>query len=342
MKSKIIFFFIFVLLVSSSSQAYELECNIDPIMYDYDAHTYVTTKSFELNITLSNIGNRSFPPTKVNVTIFNPKHEVTEPYYSFIYTIPYELVVRGENKSYSYTPLWRTGSEGISLFELIIPGTWEIRVDLIDHPIDEEVIIHISDTKRVGQCRKYFSVEELGVYEREKASDERSNSIEEEVRSLTSELKNLTISLNNLTIILIVIAILTLIFSIFPKFSEWINKNRRSILLVEGFIAGFSYILLYDKSLLTIFIVFGLLLSYYYFIFYKKEYTTFVSLLIPFIVNFCLFLLNIFLAYLSWKEILKFLNEINSDSIVFVTICLIGSVILSIIAFKSLFETEGL
>jgi len=76
-------FFSFI-LVSSVFAYYELECKIDT--KPKKIPELVTTDSFFLNITITNIGNKPFPYSEINVTIFDPNHRVIEDYYSYLYS----------------------------------------------------------------------------------------------------------------------------------------------------------------------------------------------------------------------------------------------------------------
>ena len=119
-KKIFIFFILIFLVLVSTVHSYSLDCEIDPVMYKYEGHDYVTTKSFNLTITLTNIGNKTFPVSDLNVTIFNPKQEIVASYHSFNYSLPYELTTGGGNKSYSYTPPWEGDPKSFALFELSI------------------------------------------------------------------------------------------------------------------------------------------------------------------------------------------------------------------------------
>lgn len=233
--------FAFILL-ASISLAYELNCDIAPL--PYKSSELLTTKAFYPNITFTNIGNNTFPETTVNVTIFNPNHELPESYYSFIYHL--ENLTINESKSYIepwFDPL--TNISGFALFELQTPGTWEIRVSLLNLPQNEITLFHSEYINSIGRCQKYFSVKEFSLYQKEQSETkilEDTKILTEDTRNLTRQVKELTVSLIFLTLVLVLISL-----------KDIIKIYRDYIVFCEGILLG-AYLFIYnaDYTLLSL------------------------------------------------------------------------------------------
>lgn len=301
----IVFTFIFIIF-SKSVNAYELDCQIN-ITSLSNEDKLVTTKSFFPNITFTNIGNNNFPEALVNVTIFNPNHEIIEDYYSFKYSFRNISI----NQSTSFVKPWinyLTNKSGYTLFELQMPGTWEIDVKLVNLPQDEVTVVNSDYIQRIGECRKYFSVEEISTYQFEKTMD-----------TFNKELKDFTV-------VLVIIAFLSLLVTTYPI----IKDHKETLVAYLGlFSAMFTYNIFKDNMILVLGQGVILVLSLI-FLFQKKWIKN----------NKVLFTIYIILVLLNSAVLFQLFFEMLKTNMIISVVGLLWSIILMISALYALNEEK--
>jgi len=212
--------------------SYELKCDIDVI--PLDPIGLVETGDFRPNITFVNIGEKSFPSSAINVTIFNPNQEILESHYTYVFDLP-DLNI---NQSFSYSKpfFYKNLPKWYSAYELTTPGTWEIRINILNLPKDDITYTRSNLVRTNGECRKYFYVKNMDTYEREK--------LDRIAQERSDELQRRTESLN--------IAVLFLTFLTAIKlFADWGVKYKNIVIGIEGIIIAIIFVQTQPDSILV-------------------------------------------------------------------------------------------
>jgi len=298
----------FSLLLTNSGFAYDINCDIKVIPYRYSE--LVTTDSFMLNITFQNIGNTSLPSTPftgvpfVNVTIFNPNKEIPEDYYTF--NIPLSLVV---NKSFSYEPPFPYKNESAyRLFEMQMPGAWEVRLKIISPlPLNETLYTNSGNVIRTnGECRKYFYVKDFGQYQDEQVS-----------KDYQTKTENLNIAILILSIILAL--------DLIRKFAE---NNKNLVIFIAGVVIAYYYLFVEPVQFLsfilpiTVKIILAIIMIIFSFRVYFNEpkrklriiYIMFIFLILMLTI---LFLIRMFTVLLGGDHLLGTIGIIAGSTVIF-------------------------
>lgn len=223
---------------------YDIECKIDVIPQNFKE--LVTTDIFKLNITLSNIGDKPFPYSDVDVKIFDPNQEIIEDFYSFSYVL--NGLGLGENFSYMKEFEHKNETDWHAVYEMTAPGTWEVRITLSPLPTDGTTYTHSEYvTRRSGVCRKHFHVKDKGQYGWEQLQIEiEEKRVQREINRDTRDkiTQERTMQLN--------LAILFLTFiTIIKETREFSEKNKDSVIGIYGIIVSI-YFSTYTLNLLLL------------------------------------------------------------------------------------------
>lgn len=204
---------IFILVILSKNvNAYDIVCETQLLPLEYKE--LVTTDTFRLNITVKNIGEKSFPQTLINVTIYGPDRKIHYDYFSFIYSLKNLSV--NESHIFNDTFTYKNESGFYNIYEIHDSGTWEVNLRFLSLPENEVTYTYTKTAmRRNGECRFLFSIKELSKYE-----------IEETQINLTNKIVSLTEDLNRFTLALLFLTFITALYTFYR-----IGKELKEVIL---------------------------------------------------------------------------------------------------------------
>lgn len=275
--------------------AYEINCDIQVIPYNFSE--LVTTDSFRLNTTITNVGNSTFPPTEVNITVYNPDNIILDDYYSLNFSLP----ILKPNKSFFYEKPYKYKNETYyTLYEMPMAGTWKVKVEMLSPPLDDLTYTHVENVVRGnGVCLKYFYVKDMGQYHKEKQdialqkqNEEFLKQIQERNEKYQESNDNLQKRIENLTVAMWLLAFISA-FNIFRN----IGKEYKNFLVgfVSLFISLYVIVTTYqNKIFLAIVGLVGIIISFLIMVEseeireYKNLYRLFLIIIFFIVSGFCI------------------------------------------------------
>jgi hypothetical protein len=237
-KNVFLILLIYFLIIPTASAYYEIKCDFSVSPQKYPE--LVTIDSFTFSVNLTNIGNKEFPSTPVNVTIFTPRGDILESYYSFNFSLKNLSI----NESYPYTsPFAYKNETAYAFYEMPIPGTWEIRLTLLKLPSDNATYTYSNLIRTNGECRYYFSVKEFAQYQKEQQDKDIQNAT-----------MNLDVELERMNIILVVLAFIAIFLTIIAEeyFRNFILKKLNLITGLGGLILSILLAYVYFSNILVL------------------------------------------------------------------------------------------